>query len=135
MARFCVARCTHPARQHSTAPPESDATMRTTAHQITTATTTTPATPAQRPWRHALPAALLCACMTVGLLATPCDAQAARKKKDGATSSQATAKKGSVKVKYFGSSSEESTSQRDRRLYRECKGRPDAGACLGYTRR
>lgn len=105
--------------------------MRTTAHQ------TAPATAAQhRPWRHALPAALLCACLGLGLLATPSDAQAARKKKDDASSSQAaSAKKGSVKVKYFGSSSEESTTQRDRRLYRECKGRPDAGACLGYTRR
>lgn len=72
----------------------------------------------------------------MGLLATPVDAHAARKKKDSANSSHAASeKKGSVRVKYFGSSSEESTSQRDRRLYRECKGRPDAGACLGYTRR
>lgn len=31
------------------------------------------------------------------------------------------------------SSSEESRSDRDRRLYRECKGRANAGACLGYT--
>ena len=102
--------------------------MRTTAPQTTTT--------AHRIWRHhALPNTLLCACLAVGLLATPSDAQAARKKKDDASSSQAaSAKKGSVKVKYFGSSSEESTAQRDRRLYRECKGRPDAGACLGYTR-
>jgi hypothetical protein len=27
----------------------------------------------------------------------------------------------------------ESTAQRDARLKRECKGRPNAGACLGYT--
>jgi hypothetical protein len=27
----------------------------------------------------------------------------------------------------------ESTSQRDARLKRECKGRPNAGACLGYA--
>ncbi len=42
-------------------------------------------------------------------------------------------KKKSTKVKQERSSSEESRSERDRRLYRECKGRPNAGACLGYT--
>ena len=42
-------------------------------------------------------------------------------------------KKKSTKVKQERSSSEESRSDRDRRLYRECKGRPNAGACLGYT--
>lgn len=31
------------------------------------------------------------------------------------------------------SSSEESSAQRDRRLKRECRGRNNAGACLGYT--
>ena len=29
-------------------------------------------------------------------------------------------------------SSEESRADRDRRLSRECRGRPNAGACLGY---
>ena len=32
------------------------------------------------------------------------------------------------------SSSEESSAERDRRLKRECRGRNNAGACLGYTR-
>lgn len=32
------------------------------------------------------------------------------------------------------SPSEETTAERDRRLLRECKGRPNAGACLGYAR-
>jgi hypothetical protein len=32
------------------------------------------------------------------------------------------------------SPSEESSAKRDRRLLRECKGRPNAGACLGYAR-
>ena len=31
------------------------------------------------------------------------------------------------------SSSGESAQQRDQRLKRECKGRPNAGACLGYA--
>jgi hypothetical protein len=37
-----------------------------------------------------------------------------------------------TKVKYEKGSSE-TTAERDRRLYRECKGRPNAGACLGYA--
>lgn len=47
----------------------------------------------------------------------------------------AKAKKKSTKtntVKYEKGSAE-STSERDRRLYRECKGRPNAGACMGYA--
>ena len=32
------------------------------------------------------------------------------------------------------SSSEESATQSEKRLMRECKGRPNAGACLGYAR-
>lgn len=31
------------------------------------------------------------------------------------------------------SSSEESRAERDRRLQRECRGLPNAGACLGYA--
>ena len=47
----------------------------------------------------------------------------------------AKAKKKSTKtnsVKYEKGSAE-TTSERDRRLFRECKGRPNAGACLGYA--
>lgn len=46
-------------------------------------------------------------------------------------------KKQSVKIKGTPqrSTSEESVAERDRRMYRECKGRPNAGACLGYTHR
>lgn len=36
-------------------------------------------------------------------------------------------------VKVIPSPSHESTAERDRRLKRECKGRPNAGACLGYA--
>ena len=40
-------------------------------------------------------------------------------------------KKKSTKVK-FDKGSGETTAERDRRMQRECKGRPNAGACLGY---
>ena len=36
--------------------------------------------------------------------------------------------------RYIKSTSEESATQRDKRLRRECKGRPNAGACMGYAR-
>ena len=40
-----------------------------------------------------------------------------------------------TKVTHQHSPSEESKAERDRRLYRECKGLPNAGACLGYAHR
>jgi Mor family transcriptional regulator len=42
------------------------------------------------------------------------------------------AKKGGGVTFYDGSA--ESRAERDRRLKRECKGRPNSGACEGYTR-
>lgn len=39
-----------------------------------------------------------------------------------------------VKPKVPSASSDERPADRDRRLLRECRGRPNAGACLGYTR-
>lgn len=86
--------------------------------------------------RQKLPAALLYACLSIGLLIATVEAQATQEKKDSINSRQtASGKKGNVRIKHFSSPSEESASQRERRLYRECKGRPDAGACIGYTRR
>lgn len=38
-----------------------------------------------------------------------------------------------VKAPKASGGSEETQAQRDRRLRRECKGRPNAGACLGYA--
>ncbi len=40
---------------------------------------------------------------------------------------------GKVKIQNPRSSSEETTAERDRRLYRECQGRPNSGACAGYA--
>ncbi len=42
-------------------------------------------------------------------------------------------KKKSTKVTYDKGSGE-TTSERERRLYRECRGRPNAGACEGFAR-
>lgn len=39
-----------------------------------------------------------------------------------------------TRVTFHNSPSAESNAERDRRLTRECKGRPNAGACLGYAK-
>lgn len=83
--------------------------------------------------------ALLCTLVTVGLLLAPQGAHAARKNKTttGSAAHEPSKKKGAMKVKPQAtrSDSQESTAERDRRLYRECKGLPNAGACAGYTRK
>lgn len=57
---------------------------------------------------------------------------AATPKKTAKKSKDAEPKKKPVKVTYAKGSGE-TTAERDRRLMRECKGRPNAGACLGYA--
>ena len=87
--------------------------------------------------RRRLDAALLCACLFLGLSGASGAAHAERKKaaptSGAAAAAPETKKKGSVKIKHQRSPSEESTAERERRLYRECRGRPNAGACLGYA--
>jgi hypothetical protein len=39
-----------------------------------------------------------------------------------------------ARVKFMDSGSGETKAARERRLRRECRGRPNAGACLGFTR-
>jgi hypothetical protein len=52
--------------------------------------------------------------------------------KPAKTSKQKDKAKAAGKVR-FDKGSGETTRERDRRLQRECKGRPNAGACLGYA--
>ena len=83
-----------------------------------------------------LSCALLSACLTLAALAAPMTAHSADTKSKPARqgTEHPVKKKGATKVKHQRSSSEESTAERDRRLYRECRGAPNAGACLGYAR-
>lgn len=71
--------------------------------------------------------ALLCLVAALGLAlshrADASAAQGAKRKKGGQR----------VRVPKQRSSSDESPEQRDKRLYRECQGRHNAGACAGYT--
>ena len=65
-----------------------------------------------------------------GLLSVPAnDAWAARKK--GHAAAVHAPKAGKAKRARTGS--DESAAERDRRLRRECKSLPNAGACLGYA--
>lgn len=65
------------------------------------------------------------------------DAQAAKRENASSSTSTSSPKKPQVHVRTRTqrSSSEETQRERDQRLRRECRGRPDAGACLGYARR
>ena len=67
---------------------------------------------------------LACYALAVTLAAAaPLGIAKTKKKQASGESSQERIHRGSA----------ESTAERDKRLLRECKGRPNAGACAGYT--
>ncbi len=96
-----------------------------------------PPTPALHPSTHValhkVTAPLLLCMLALCLGLHPGVSRATTKNAAQGSYGEVSKKKKSTKVKQERSSSEESRSDRDRRLYRECKGRPNAGACLGYT--
>jgi hypothetical protein len=65
-------------------------------------------------------------CLALALLLAP--AAHAAKPHDGEAP-----KKKAAAPKFIPNSSQESARERERRLLRECKGRPNAGACSGYA--
>jgi hypothetical protein len=79
---------------------------------------------------------ILSACAVALSLTSPADIAHAKghTKHNNSAATATTKKKGASKVTYQRSASEESHSERDRRMYRECKGMHNAGACRGYTR-
>ena len=96
-----------------------------------------PSTPALHPSIHVklrkANALLLLCTLALCLGLHPGASHATTKNATQGVHGEVSKKKKSTKVKQERSSSEESRSERDRRLYRECKGRANAGACLGYT--
>ena len=53
---------------------------------------------------------------------------------DSSTASQADELRcHATKTRYIRSDSDETRAERERRLKRECKGRPNAGMCLGFA--
>ncbi|QXL85951.1 hypothetical protein [Comamonas sp. NLF-1-9] len=99
--------------------------------------------PRPAPARPRLPAPALRAALrgltlaiaATSLLALAPGAQGASKNKKAASATHAPAKKRSTRVKPSQNHSGESTAEREKRLYRECQGMPNAGACLGYAKR
>lgn len=89
---------------------------------------TRPRTDRSIPWQRA--ATGLCTFTVAWMAAFTPAAQAAPKEKPAHATVVKAKKPGKVK---FENRSGETTAERDRRLLRECKGRPNAGACLGYT--
>ncbi|AVO42117.1 hypothetical protein [Simplicispira suum] len=65
----------------------------------------------------------------------PSSALAKSQKNTHSAASSAGQKKGATKTTYHPSPSEETRAERERRLFRECKGMHNAGACKGFTRR
>lgn len=78
--------------------------------------------------RPILYASLWLACAQLGFAGGP--AMASQTKKEQATASP---KKRISTPKFNPGSSQETPRDRERRLLRECKGRPNAGACLGFA--
>ena len=79
----------------------------------------------------------LCAALALPLgaasaAAAPSASDAPDKRKAAATKKKASH---SVRIKNSQNHSGETAAERDRRMYRECKGLPNAGACRGYTQR
>ncbi len=75
----------------------------------------------------------LCALMALTLTANPAEGAERKKKKGKAPATGQAESKQAGKTKFY-RGSEETVSERERRLYRECQGRPNAGACAGYAR-
>lgn len=74
------------------------------------------------------------AAIATSMLALPAgNAWAARKKAEPSVEKPAKSVNPRAKRAKSGSTAE-SMAERDRRLSRECKGLPNAGACLGYAR-
>lgn len=79
--------------------------------------------------RLAAAACLSCA-LALSTMHSPTTAAERAKKQRSSQVAQAKERKGSKAT--FEKATGETAAERDRRLQRECRGRPNAGACLGY---
>lgn len=101
--------------------------------------TSKPTSHIQDPVATGMPRALTSAIVVLAALiamAIPIEAYSGEtaSKATGNATAETGKKKGSLKIKHQRSPSEETVAERARRLKRECRGAPNAGACLGYTR-
>jgi len=85
--------------------------------------------------RHAIASLALPWALAGMLAAAPCQAAAAGKTAKAASAKAPKPHKpGGLRVRDSQNHSGETPAQRDRRLLRECRGLPNAGACRGYAR-
>ena len=75
---------------------------------------------------------LIAALAFAGALSTA-PAQAASGSAAASPSAKSANKQKSHSVRFIRNPNQETSAERERRLLRECKGRPNAGACLGYA--
>jgi hypothetical protein len=83
------------------------------------------------PHRFRIAVHLLAVLLVTALAAGP--ALAASDKPKAKAKTTATSKKSTGKVTYREAPSHEKPAERAKRLKRECKGRPNAGMCMGHT--
>lgn len=81
---------------------------------------------------HPLVRAAAWAALCLSLVAASAALASDKPRQAKATSKDAQPK--AARITFHNSPSAESPAERDRRLTRECKGRPNAGACLGYAK-
>lgn len=86
-----------------------------------------------QPFTRAMARPLVAAAL-FGALALPGAAAFAANTSTSTSPSGTGGKKVPTKVTFINAPSSETPAAREKRLRRECKGRPNAGACLGYTR-
>jgi len=76
---------------------------------------------------------LIAACVLSGaLLAAPARAASPTADSASASAGQTPKKQNLRRGRYIKKFNQETPTERERRLKRECKGMPNAGACLGY---
>lgn len=91
-------------------------------------------------WRSICASLLAAACLMMPALAAATAGQGGRQSAANANTGQDGLKGGTpteprpARVRFLDSGSGETKAAREKRLKRECKGRPNAGACLGMTR-
>jgi len=87
-------------------------------------------------WARLLAPVAACAVLAaMSGAALPAHAASESAAKDTTTATKKKKTSNAVRIKNSRNDSGETTAERDRRLYRECKGLPNAGACRGYTQR
>ncbi len=86
------------------------------------------------PGALALALALSLGAVSFTLTSTPAQASEHKSEKPKKPKKEKKAKKEKPTTATFYEGSSETKTQRERRLLRECKGKPNAGACEGYTR-